>query len=56
MPVIETLERPAAVLRGRRLEYFTVVWNTLEGLIASLPELLQEAFRSWDFGWIASSK
>jgi len=25
MPVIETLERPAAVLRGRRLEYFTVV-------------------------------
>jgi divalent metal cation (Fe/Co/Zn/Cd) transporter len=34
MPAIETLERPAAVLRGRRLEYFTVVWNTLEGLIA----------------------
>jgi len=34
MPAIDALERPAAVLRGRRLEYFTVVWNTLEGLIA----------------------
>ena len=28
------MERPTAVRRGRRLEYFTVVWNTLEGLIA----------------------
>src|SRR5258706_11146561 len=28
------LERTAVALRGRRLEYFTIVWNTLEGLVA----------------------
>jgi divalent metal cation (Fe/Co/Zn/Cd) transporter len=28
------LERTAVVNRGRRLEYFTIAWNTLEGLIA----------------------
>jgi divalent metal cation (Fe/Co/Zn/Cd) transporter len=27
-------ERPAVVRHGRRLEYFTIAWNTLEGLIA----------------------
>src|SRR2546423_5770644 len=34
MTTADTLERPAVVLRGRRLEYFTILWNTLEGLIA----------------------
>jgi Cation efflux family len=34
MVAIPILERTAAVLRGRRLEYFTIVWNSLEGLIA----------------------
>jgi len=28
------LERAAVVRRGRRLEYFTIVWNALEGLVA----------------------
>jgi len=28
------LERRAVVRRGRRLEYFTIAWNTLEGLVA----------------------
>ena len=28
------LERPVVVRRGRRLEYFTIAWNTLEGLVA----------------------
>jgi divalent metal cation (Fe/Co/Zn/Cd) transporter len=28
------LERGAIVQRGRRLEYFTIAWNTLEGLVA----------------------
>lgn len=28
------LERPAVVKRGRRLEYFTITWNVLEGLVA----------------------
>jgi divalent metal cation (Fe/Co/Zn/Cd) transporter len=34
MAAIDTLERPAVVLRGQRLEYFTIAWNTLEGLVA----------------------
>jgi divalent metal cation (Fe/Co/Zn/Cd) transporter len=29
-----TIVRQAIVHRGRRLEYFTIIWNTLEGLIA----------------------
>ena len=28
------LERNTIVQRGRRLEYFTIAWNTLEGLVA----------------------
>jgi divalent metal cation (Fe/Co/Zn/Cd) transporter len=28
------LERGTIVQRGRRLEYFTIAWNTLEGLVA----------------------
>jgi divalent metal cation (Fe/Co/Zn/Cd) transporter len=33
--VVETvLHRQAVALRGKRLEYFTIVWNTLEGLVA----------------------
>jgi divalent metal cation (Fe/Co/Zn/Cd) transporter len=29
-----TIARQASVNRGRRLEYFTIGWNTLEGLVA----------------------
>jgi len=53
MPVIETLERPAAVLRGRRLEYFTVVWNTLEGLIAVVAGIVAGSISLVDSEWIA---
>src|SRR6266702_2679806 len=28
------LDRPAAAQRGKRLEYFTIAWNSLEGLVA----------------------
>src|SRR6478736_1050431 len=28
------LDRPAIVRNGRRLEYFTIAWNALEGLVA----------------------
>jgi divalent metal cation (Fe/Co/Zn/Cd) transporter len=28
------LDRAATVHRGRRLEYFTIAWNTIEGLVA----------------------
>ncbi len=34
MTVTAVLERRTIVQRGRRLEYFTIAWNTLEGLIA----------------------
>src|SRR5258708_21294198 len=34
MAEIAVLERPAAVRHGRRLEYFPIAWNTLEGLVA----------------------
>lgn len=34
MPEIVTLERTTIVHQGRRLEYFTIVWNALEGLVA----------------------
>ena len=29
-----SIRRPALAHRGRRLEYFTIVWNGLEGLVA----------------------
>src|SRR3954453_3300721 len=29
-----TLDRRASAEQGRRLEYFTIIWNSLEGLIA----------------------
>src|SRR5882724_7065420 len=34
MAEISVLERPAVVRHGRRLEYFTIGWNALEGLVA----------------------
>jgi divalent metal cation (Fe/Co/Zn/Cd) transporter len=34
MAEIAVLERTAVVPHGRRLEYFTIAWNTLEGLVA----------------------
>jgi len=34
MAEIAVLERTAVVRHGRRLEYFTIGWNTLEGLVA----------------------
>ena len=34
MSVASTLDREGVVRRGRHLEYFTVAWNALEGLVA----------------------
>jgi divalent metal cation (Fe/Co/Zn/Cd) transporter len=50
MATVDTLERPAAVLRGRRLEYFTVVWNTLEGLIAVVAGVIAGSISLVGFG------
>src|ERR1700676_1430830 len=50
MAAIDILERPAAVLRGRRLEYFTVVWNTLEGAVAVVAGIVAGSISLVDFG------
>jgi divalent metal cation (Fe/Co/Zn/Cd) transporter len=50
MATIETMERPAVVLRGRRLEYFTVVWNTLEGLVAVVAGIVAGSISLVGFG------
>src|SRR5450755_1351580 len=50
MATIDTLGRPAAVLRGRRLEYFTVVWNTLEGLVAVVAGIVAGSISLVAFG------
>jgi hypothetical protein len=34
MQEIALATRASVVLRGRRLEYFTIGWNVLEGLVA----------------------
>src|ERR1700747_1050071 len=50
MSTIETLERPAVVLRGRRLEYFTIAWNTLESLIAVIAGAVAGSISLVGFG------
>ncbi len=34
------MERTEVVRRGRRLEYFTVTWNALEGLVGVIAGAL----------------
>src|SRR4051794_12063998 len=36
IPALSAKERRPLAARGRRLEYFTIAWNTAEGLIAVL--------------------
>jgi divalent metal cation (Fe/Co/Zn/Cd) transporter len=50
MSQTNALERPAVVLRGRRLEYFTIVWNTLEGLVALVSGILAGSISLVGFG------
>src|SRR5258706_6495171 len=50
MSEINTLKRPAIVLRGQRLEYFTVAWNTLEGLIAVVAGIIAGSISLVGFG------
>jgi hypothetical protein len=50
MATTDTLERPAALLRGRRLEYFTIAWNTLEGLVALVTGIIAGSISLVGFG------
>ena len=45
-----TISRPAIALRGRRLEYFTIAWNTLEGLIGIAAGVLAGSISLVGFG------
>jgi len=50
MSQTSALERPTVVLRGRRLEYFTIVWNTLEGVIALVSGIVAGSISLVGFG------
>jgi divalent metal cation (Fe/Co/Zn/Cd) transporter len=50
MATIKTLERPALVLHGQRLEYFTIAWNTLEGLVAVIAGAMAGSISLLGFG------
>ncbi len=50
MSQTSALQRPAVVLQGRRLEYFTIVWNTLEGVIALVSGILAGSISLVGFG------
>ena len=44
------LERTAIVLRGQRLEYFTIAWNALEGLVAVVAGAIAGSISLVGFG------
>ena len=44
------MERTVVVRRGRRLEYFTVAWNALEGLVAVIAGALAGSISLVGFG------
>jgi hypothetical protein len=44
------LERPAVVRLGRRLEYFTIAWNALEGLVAVVAGAIAGSISLVGFG------
>src|SRR2546428_7005428 len=44
------LGRDAMVQRGRRLEYFTVAWNSLEGIVAVLAGVFAGSISLVGFG------
>ena len=44
------LNRQAAAERGKRLEYFTIVWNSLEGLVALIAGALAGSISLVAFG------
>jgi hypothetical protein len=44
------LKRQAVAQRGKRLEYFTVAWNSLEGLVAVITGALAGSISLVGFG------
>jgi divalent metal cation (Fe/Co/Zn/Cd) transporter len=50
MPETAILERAAVVRHGRRLEYFTIAWNALEGLVAVVAGAIAGSISLLGFG------
>ena len=50
MAITSMLDRETVVRRGRRLEYFTVGWNALEGLVALIAGMLSGSIALVGFG------
>jgi divalent metal cation (Fe/Co/Zn/Cd) transporter len=50
MSTTDTMERPSLVLRGQRLEYFTIAWNTFEGLVAVIAGAVAGSISLIGFG------
>lgn len=48
---IESANRPALIRKGRKLEYFTIVYNSLEGLIAVTAGLIAGSIALVGFGF-----
>jgi divalent metal cation (Fe/Co/Zn/Cd) transporter len=44
------LDRTAFIHRGRRLEYFTIAWNTMEGLVAVVAGIIAGSISLVGFG------
>jgi len=44
------MDRPATLHRGRRLEYFTIIWNSLEGVVAVVAGLVAGSISLVGFG------
>lgn len=50
------LTREVSTQRGKRLEYFTIVWNTLEGVVAIFAGVVAGSISLVGFGLIVSLK
>jgi divalent metal cation (Fe/Co/Zn/Cd) transporter len=48
---LERIERSKLVTKGRRLEYFTIAYNSLEGLIAVVAGLMAGSVALVGFGF-----
>jgi divalent metal cation (Fe/Co/Zn/Cd) transporter len=50
MPMVELADRQRFARRGKRLEYFTIVWNSLEGIVAVIAGILAGSISLVGFG------
>src|ERR1700726_263646 len=47
---IAVLDRAESIRHGRRVEYFTIIWNTVEGLVAVIAGLIAGSISLVGFG------